>query len=88
MDPNADSKAIAMFFKQLNFSGKDSKHVKMFFVYFQSFPVISANQQISMSTIKMPCNRSAASGNLQYPLIQRHASSVFAALRLDEKRKQ
>ena len=75
VDPNADSKAIAIFFRQLNFSGKDSQHVKMFFACFQLFPAISANQQILMSTIKMLCNRSAPSGRLQYPSIQMHVSA-------------
>ena len=75
MDPNADSKVTAIFFRQLNFSSKDFLHAKMFFTCFQSFPAISANQQILMFTMKMLQNQSAPSGSLQYSSIQMHVSS-------------
>ena len=52
VDPNTDSKAIAIFFTQLNFSGKGFQQVKIFFPCFQLFPAIPAYQQISMCTSK------------------------------------
>ena len=79
VDANADSKAIAIFFRQLTFSGKDSQHVKMFVCL---FAIVSSN--FRKSTNFDVHNKSISfiwKLSLQYPSIQMQISASFRCSR-------